>query len=239
MKYLLSLMMICMLTAISAQEDTEPAYTRVGVDYLYHNNKMETFSQTLVANGFQPMEDHANFFNFYSKSGKASSKWMGTFGFSFYQRSSISLRNILTPFPAEPTNTADILGFGLNSGLEYRLIDSKFFFVNPGFSVGLDYYKLAFTEGLEFTNLGQVLNNDINTYSASSFQVPLNFGIKAGVNIPIRERVVSMTVSGGYRLHLDNRNWNVNDVVKLDDEINLSSLYFGLGMEIGLFEKKK
>jgi len=231
--------MMGIFSVVSAQEDTEPIYTRVGVDYHYHNSKLDAFNETLLANGFSAMNDHADYFNFYSKSGKASSKWMGTFGFSYYQRSSDALRNIQSPTPAEPINTADILGFGFNSGAEYRLVDSKYFFLNPGFTIGFDYYKMAFTEGLGFTNLGQVLNSDLKTYSATSFQLPVNIGLRTGVNFPIGERVVSVTVSGGYRLHIDNSNWNINDVVKLDDEINLSSLYFGLGVEMSLFKSKQ
>lgn len=141
MKYLILTFLLLGFLNINAQDKKEPTYTRVGADYQYNFAKMGELNATLSDSGFEPLNEYADYFNFYIKSGKASSKWMITFGFSYYQRQNATTRNNVTPI-----NTADIIGFGVSSGAEYRLIDSKYFFLNPLFSLDFEYYKLAFAK---------------------------------------------------------------------------------------------
>ena len=222
---------------LQAQDAKEPMYNRMGGDFQIHFNKMDALNETLVSTGFEKLNDHAEYFNFYIKSGKASSKWMSTFGFSYYQRGNEAQRNTIA-FPINPIKTADIIGFGVSSGVEYRLVDSKYFFANPLVSLDFEYYKLAFTENINFTNLESILSSDINTYSASSFQIPIRVGLRAGVNIPVKQQFVSLAFTAGYKWNYANQDWKINDVVPVGSPVNLSSLFAGISMELTLFPEK-
>jgi|GEM_PF-3990679 len=234
MKFSILFFMLFGFLTVQGQEAKEIKYTRIGADYQYNFAKMDVLNETLQRSGFIPLKDQADYFNFYVKSGKASSKWMSTFGFSFYQRVNGGLRNA----DVVPVKSADIIGFGISSGLEYRFVDTKYFFANPLLSFDFEYYKLAFTENINISDLGSILNSDVNTYSATSFQIPIRVGLRAGVNIPVKQQFVSLAFTAGYKWHSSNQNWKINDVVPIGSPVNLSSLFAGVSMEFTMFPEK-
>lgn len=231
LKYFVLAVSIFVATLGHSQED-KTYWSKVGFMGAAHLNKMDDFNTTLMQNGFSPVASEGTYGEFYVKRAKAGSRWLGTFAFTFYDRA------------AEPTvddvfgafgNRASILGLGFNSGTEYQLIENKSFFVNPGIYLNFDYYRISFSEGVGGGSLGTILNNeDVKSYSASSFQVPLLLGLNMGVHFPVGKTRLGIVGYVGYRLHLDNESWRLNESVDLSDDINLSGIQVGLGLEIYL-----
>jgi len=224
MKYLALLFFA--LSSLQLTGQVVPPLTKVGFTVQLQPRSLDDFNQVLTSNDYAPMSDEGLYIEGYIKNAKADNRWMGTFGFTYQNREAG------TPLNSNSIeNKATLQGFGINSGLEYRLIGTKYFYLNPGVYLNFEYYRLGFTEGLRGTDLGSILDSDIKTFSASSFQVPIMVGLIAGVNFPIGETTVGITLNAGFKAHFDNANWKLNDSNTIDDEIDFSTPYIGIGFK--------
>jgi len=217
-------------TFVIAQSSTveSPIERFTGIRYSLYNASLDNVNDILTRNNFGPLDNYSLGFEWYLRTSNKETGWGSNFLIGGYSRT----------YETPTTNRASILGITNTYDLNYNFAKETNWIVRPSIAVGFEYYRLSFTEGITGGSIDNVTNSDIKTYQATSLQLPLTFGLELGGMWSLKDTRMETVANVGYKLH-PGQDWNINDNLTLQDDINLSSLYFGFTWGFAIQNKSK
>lgn len=189
----------------------------------------DDINQSLNSADIGNLDDFGAMLEMIYKYKKEDSRWTGAFGFTYLGRESAG-NDIRDGQP-------ELVGGGVSFGIEYDVFARRYVRLSAGLYQNLEYFVFNIIEGRTGTDLTTTLQDDLEITNLTSFQAPILAGLNAQFRImtpSLGPDWIGINIQGGYRWHYDN-NWTVSNTGQLDDDLNLSSPYLGLGIELGGF----